>query len=86
MGSIFNSIIGFISFLIRIYTIIIIIRAIISWVQPNPYNPIVQMLYKLTEPVLSPIRRILSRLLPNFGIDFSPFVAIIILEIIRSML
>ncbi|MBM3210792.1 YggT family protein [Candidatus Poribacteria bacterium] len=76
----------FISFLIEVYAFVIVIRAIISWVNPNPYNPIVQLLYKVTEPVLEPIRRILFRSTGNMRIDFSPFIAIMLLYIIRSIL
>ena len=80
MGSIIYQLIGLISFGVRIYTFIIIARAIISWVQPNPYNPIVQLLYKLTEPVLFPIRRLLTKYMGNMGIDFSPLVALVLLN------
>lgn len=66
-----------INWVLQIYIFIIIARAVISWVQPNPYNPIVQFLYKVTEPVLRPIRRILP--LRSTAIDISPLVAILIL-------
>lgn len=79
-------IIRLISLIVRIYTFIIIARAIISWVQPNPYNPIVQVLYRLTEPILSPIRRALSRSIGNMGIDFSPIVAIVFLNVFVELL
>ncbi len=75
-----------ISFVVRIYTLVIIGRAVISWVQPNPNNPIVQTLYRFTEPVLSPIRRVLSKSIPNMGIDFSPIVAIILLQVLNGIL
>jgi YggT family protein len=54
---------------------IIIIRALISWVSPNPYNPIVRFLYRATEPVLRPVRRIIP--LGGMGIDFSPVIVIL---------
>ena len=77
-----------IAMLIDIYTFVIIARAVISWVQPNPYNPIVQALYRITEPVLHPIRKALSRnrSLGNIGIDFSPLVVIILLHLFKSVL
>lgn len=81
-----GSIIYLIARAIDIYIFIIVIRAIISWVNPDPYNPIVQLLYKLTEPVLRPIRRILFRSVGNIRIDFSPLIAIIVLSIIRRIL
>ncbi len=81
-----GSIIYLLARAIDVYTIIIIIRAIISWVNPDPYNPIVQLLYKLTEPVLRPIRRVLFRAVGNIRIDFSPFIAIILLSILRRII
>ena len=67
-----------VDFALSAYMWIIIGRAILSWVNPDPYNPIVRFLHEVTEPVLSRIRR----LVPAFagGIDFSP--AILILAII----
>lgn len=56
------------------YMWVIIARALISWVNPDPWNPIVQFLDRATEPVLSPIRR---RLGWRMGIDLSPIVAIL---------
>ena len=60
---------------LTIYMWIIIGSAIISWVNPDPYNPIVRFLYATTEPVLYRIRRILPT---NFGgFDFSPIIVIL---------
>ena len=50
---------------------LILIRALISWVNPDPFNPVVQFLHRVTEPVLEPIRR----LLPQMPIDLSPLIA-----------
>ena len=69
------------SYAARIYTFIIIARAVVSWIQPNPYNPIVQVLYRLTEPVLFPIRKALAKRMGNIGVDFSPIVAIILVNV-----
>ncbi|MFQ5856335.1 MAG: YggT family protein [Anaerolineae bacterium] len=65
----------------------ILARVLMSWVNPNPYNPAVQILYQVTEPILAPIRRYL----PQTGmIDFSPLVAIILIwlaqELLKSLL
>ncbi|OQX81672.1 MAG: hypothetical protein B6D56_01735 [Candidatus Omnitrophica bacterium 4484_70.1] len=64
---------------------LILIRALISWVNPDPYNPIVQFLYKTTEPILYPIRKILPL---NFkiGIDISPLIAFLAIIFLRSFL
>jgi len=61
---------------------IIIIRALISWVNPDPFNPIVQFLEKATEPVLVPIRRALR--MQFWAIDVSPIIAILCLIFIQS--
>jgi YggT family protein len=55
-----------------LYTFLVIARALISWVSPDPYNPIVQFLVRATEPALRPIRR----WLPHTGIDISPIILI----------
>ncbi len=67
---------------ITIYIWIVIIRALISWVQPNPYNPIVQFLHVVTEPLLAPIRYFLMRWMPP-GLDLSPMVLILLLVLIQ---
>lgn len=62
---------------LSLYMWLIIARAILSWVNPDPYNPIVRFLYSVTEPVLYAIRR----RLPVFfgGIDFSPMIVILVI-------
>lgn len=67
---------------IDIYMIIIVIRAVMSWFSPNPYNRFFQFLISITEPVLGRIRRFL----PVSGIDFSPFIVIILLSVLRSII
>ncbi len=64
---------------------IILIRALISWVNPDPYNPIVQFLYKVTEPILYPIRKMLPANL-RFGLDISPLIAFLLLAFLRVFL
>ncbi len=67
----------------QLYMWIIIARALISWVNPDPWNPIVQFLDRATEPVLAPIRR---RLGWGMGIDLSPLVAILIIYFLQYAL
>ena len=64
---------------------LILIRAIISWVSPDPYNPITQFLYKTTDPILYPIRKILP-LGFRVGIDISPIIAFFAILFIKSFL
>ncbi|HUK56706.1 MAG TPA: YggT family protein [Nitrospiria bacterium] len=73
-----------IGLVLNFYMWVVIVRALISWVNPDPYNPIVQFLYKVTEPVLNPIRRLLP--VYNMGIDLSPLIVILILIFLRSFL
>jgi YggT family protein len=64
---------------INAYIWIIIARAIVSWVSPDPYNPVVRFLYRATEPALRPIRR---RMPIAMGLDLSPVVLILVLYFI----
>ncbi|KQC09827.1 MAG: hypothetical protein APR62_13145 [Smithella sp. SDB] len=69
---------------LTIYMWIIIFRALISWVNPDPYNQIVIFLYRVTEPVLGPIRRKLP--MGNVGIDFSPVIVLLIILFLKYFL
>ena len=70
--------------LLGVYMWIVIGRAILSWVNPDPYNPIVRFLHDVTEPLLARIRR----MLPIFGggIDFSPMILIMAIYFLMSFL
>ena len=70
--------------ILTIYYWLILIRALISWVNPDPWNPIVQFLERATEPVLAPIRRAIPAF--NFGIDLSPWIAFMVLLFLKSFL
>lgn len=70
---------------LTIYYWLILIRALISWVNPDRFNPIVQFLNKTTEPILEPIRRILPLGL-RFGIDISPIIAFLVIVFLKSFL
>ena len=64
---------------------LVIIAAIISWVNPDPRNPIVQFLYRTTEPILRPFRKILPPRRTG-GIDFSPILVILAIIFIKTFL
>ena len=69
--------------LCHVLTVAIVIRALLSWVSPVPTSMLIVVLFRITEPILSPLRRII----PRFGMwDFSPVVAIIILQLIARFL
>jgi YggT family protein len=63
-----------------LYMWVIIARALISWVNPDPWNPIVQFLERVTEPILAPIRRWIGW---RMGIDLSPIIAILIISFLQ---
>ncbi len=84
-GNIFIAIIGIISSIIYSYIILIIIAAILSFVQVNPYNPIVQIINRLTNPPLRFVREKLPFVVIG-GIDLSPVVVIFALQIISGLL
>ena len=73
---------GVVDIVLSIFYWLILIWALISWVNPDPYNAIVQFLYRATEPVLQPIRRIL----PRTGIDVSPIVAFLLIIFLQSFI
>ncbi len=73
-----------VDFLLTAYMWIIIGRAVISWVNADPRNPIVRFLYEVTEPLLSRIRRFLP--MSMGGIDFSPMILIMAIMFLQSFL
>ena len=83
LGTLIGAIVHLLNLVINILIILLVVRALISWVSPDPYNPIVQFLYRATEPIL----RLVRRLIPfRSRIDFSPMIAIVILYCIQSFL
>ena len=85
MSIIINALIGTILTVLNIYSFIIIIAAFLSFVRPDPNNQLVQVIYKLTEPLFSYIRRKLPFVVYS-GIDFSPLVVILVINILISIL
>lgn len=72
-----------IGYVLRLYMWVIIVRAILSWVNPDPYNPIVRFIHNITEPVLYPIR---SRI-PNMGgLDLAPIIVILAIVFLENFL
>ncbi len=85
------AIIELVQLLFGLYVIVLLARVLLSWVQVDPRNPIVNLINQLTEPLLAPIRRLLPQ---GGGLDFSPMVALIavlvveqiVLSVLRSLL
>ncbi len=84
MGNIVSGLGGIVHSLLTVYIWIVIIGALLSWVRPDPYNPIVQVLYRLTEPAY----RLVRRLMPTVfnGLDLAPLILIIALQVLDVIL
>ena len=84
LGIAFLQLGGLFTGLINIYIWVIIIAALLSFVNPDPYNPVVQFLYRVTNPAYSYVRRVMRT---NFnGLDIAPLVIIIGLQVIEILL
>jgi len=83
LGNLLGALASLLNWALWAYMWILVARAVISWVSPDPYNPIVQLLVRSTEPVLRPVRRLLP--LPG-GIDFSLLVVILGLVFLQQFL
>jgi YggT family protein len=85
MNALIYAIVQTLHTVINLYIWIVIIAALLSFVRPDPYNPIVQVLYRLTEPVLNFIRRKMPFVVLS-GIDLSPLVVILGLQLIDNFM
>lgn len=84
LGNLFLALAKVLNFVLVAYTWIIIARAVLSWVSPDPHNPIVRVIHELTEPVLYRIRSLIPI---NFGgIDLSPIIVILAVMFLRTFL
>jgi YggT family protein len=83
-GNLILALANLLHLVLQAYFWIIIARAVLSWVNPDPFNPIVRFLYRVTEPVLRPIRH----RLPTFsmGLDLSPMVVILLIYLLDGFL
>ncbi|MGE5309198.1 MAG: YggT family protein [Deltaproteobacteria bacterium] len=85
LGNFISAFANLLNILITVLWWVIVIRALISWVNPDPNNAIVQLLYKVTEPFLEPVRRLLPFSF-RFGLDVSPLIVLAILYFLRLFL
>ncbi len=81
-GSFFGGVKELIVGLIEIYCWVVVARVLISWINPDPYNPIVQFLRGITDPAIEAVRRIVPRFLWSTGLDFTPLILILVLQVI----
>ena len=79
----FSALASIVYYVLELYMYIVIARAVISWVSPDPWNPIVQFLEKVTEPALAPIRRMIGW---RLGVDVSPIILILILMFLQRFI
>ncbi len=82
----FGDILEIVISLLQIFMWVVLIRVVISWFSPDPYNPIVQILRGVTDPALDAFRRLMPRLLSSTGWDFTPLFLILLLQIAISFL
>ena len=81
MGNFFQAAAGVVGLLIDLLWWLVIIRALLSWVSPDPYNPIVQFIERTTEPLLAPFRALVPAY--KIGIDVSPILVILLLYFLK---
>lgn len=84
MAGIVSGLGGIIHSLITVYIWVLIIGALLTWVRPDPYNPIVQIIYRLTEPAYRALRRIMPTVFN--GLDLAPLILVILLQVIDVIL
>ena len=84
LGNFFQAVAVVLGYLLDIYWWLILIRALLSWVNPDPHNPIVQFIERATEPVLAPFRKLLPAY--RIGLDLSPLVATLFLYFLKIFL
>ena len=84
IGNFVNALAVVLDYALTIYMWIVVARAVLSWVSPDPYNPIVRFLNGVTDPVFAIIRRKLP--LPAMGIDISPIIVILVIIFLQRFL
>ena len=68
--------------MLTVYTYVVIVAVVISWINPDPYNPIVRFLRAVTEPALARMRRYVPNVLWSTGLDFTPLFLILLLQLV----
>ena len=75
-----------IKMVLDLYTFVILISSVLSWVNPDPYNPIISMIRQITEPVYQKVRRFLPASFFRSGIDFTPMIVLLLIVVINTVL
>ena len=84
LGNLIYTLANLIELVLNAYLLIVIARAVLSWVNPDPNNPIVRLVHRVTEPVLRPIRDRLPTV--AMGLDLSPMVVLLAIYFLKSFL
>lgn len=84
MSELIIGLLSIVNGLVWLYMWVVIIAALLSWVRPDPYNPIVQLLYRLTQPAYDLLRRVMPTTFN--GIDLAPLVIIIALQVVQLLI
>jgi YggT family protein len=77
------TVVNILNTILSLLTYAIIIRAVLSWVRPNPNNPLVRLLNKVTDPIMKPLERIIP---PLGGLDITPVIAIVLIQVVQRFL
>ena len=85
IGIFLRAVAQLVNFILNAYMMVLVARALISWVNPDPYNPIVKFLHSVTEPVLYRVRRALPFTYSS-GIDFSPLLVMLAIMFLQNFL
>ena len=83
LGQLFSSLALLVSMLFNVIYFLLVIRIVLSWFGVNPYNELVQILFRITEPILAPFKRLPLQI---GMIDFSPIVAFIVVAFLRNFI
>jgi len=84
-SSFFGALIGIVNILLSAYFLIVLVAALLSWIKPDPYHPIVRFIRAVTEPVFYRIRRLMPFVMVG-GFDLSPVVALLAIEFLKMFL
>ena len=84
LGNLLSAFATILDIALEIYKWIILVRVLLSWVNPDPYNPIVQVLHSITEPVLVRVRQLMP--MSGLGIDFSPIIVFLVIIFLQEFL
>lgn len=78
-----NLLANFVDLVFTLLNLAVLARVLLSWVRVSPYHPAVEFLYRITEPILAPLRRVIP---PVGMVDISPVIALLLLQIVQQVL